>query len=424
MRLDIAVSQKEISSYQQEIHQTLNRLREAAPPLQPLDYFFQIVEQHFSLEKAGHEDRKVIALGSNVPEELLLASGAAYYWVLGGSPRTGAWISDIVPRDADAVSRSMLGFLNNDIEAFSKDALILIPAVSDNNRKLAYMLRQAGYKVHTIDFPPVKDQWAEEKWIRQWESCREILSSHTRRPISSHALWRAAGSVSHCREQVRHFLKVTDEMGEMMPGTLRMFILFSYFCTSNIEEWRLRLSALTKKCRQKSLSKGSENSVNPVKQGNVLLMGSPVYFPNYKVPFLIEDAGLHISSHVDGTTLELSRAPFIKGGGRTPAARLASRFYQNDCSGAYAQNDSLVGKVSHLIENSSVDGVVYQVLKGQIEPDFELERFERLFEAYDLPVFRLETDYNGQDVEQLSIRLEAFMELITQRRCRKGAKAI
>lgn len=67
-----------------------------------------------------------------------------------------------------------------------------------------------------------------------------------------------------------------------------------------------------------------------------MLMGSPVYFPNYKVPFLIEDAGLHTSVHVDGVTLELSKTPFIKGSGRTLAVRLASQFYQNDCSGACA----------------------------------------------------------------------------------------
>ena len=128
-------------------------------------------------------------------------------------------------------------------------------------------------------------------------------------------------------------------------------------------------------------------------------MGSPVYFANYKVPFLIEDAVLHTSVHVDGTTLELSKAPFIKGSGRTLAIRLASQFYQNNCCGACAPNDSLVDKVSHLIGSNSIEGLVYQVLKGQIEPNFELERFEKLFESYNLPVFRLETDYNGQDVE-------------------------
>lgn len=417
----IAVSEKEISLYEQEIQDALQRLKKIAPPLEELNYFFQIVEKHFFLQQKSQKDVKIIALGTNVPEELLRASGADYYWMLGGSPRTSAWTNDIVPRDADAVSRSMLGYLSSNIGAFSKGALILIPAVSDNNRKLAYMLKQAGYKVHTIDFPPVKDQWAEEKWFQQWESCREILSAHIGRPISSRALSRASDRVSSNRAQVRRFLKMADGMKGLMPGTLRMFLLFSYFCAPDIGEWGLRLSALVKKCRQKPSPVGLANAEN---KGNILLMGSPVYFPNYKVPFLIEDAGMYISAHIDCTTLELTGTAFVKGAGRTPTARLASRFYQNDCSGAYVQNDALVDKVSRLIEKSPVDGVVYQVLKGQIEPDFELERFEKLFEAYDLPVFRLETDYSGQDVEQLSIRLDAFMELLTQRRYRKGAKAI
>jgi benzoyl-CoA reductase/2-hydroxyglutaryl-CoA dehydratase subunit BcrC/BadD/HgdB len=30
----------------------------------------------------------------------------------------------------------------------------------------------------------------------------------------------------------------------------------------------------------------------------------------------------------------------------------------------------------------------------------------------DLPIIRIETDYNEEDIEQLRIRLEAFLELI------------
>ncbi len=51
-------------------------------------------------------------------------------------------------------------------------------------------------------------------------------------------------------------------------------------------------------------------------------------------------------------------------------------------------------------------------------------RFEKLFERMDIPVFRLETDYNYQDVEQLRIRLEAFSEVLDQRKYGKGAAAI
>jgi benzoyl-CoA reductase/2-hydroxyglutaryl-CoA dehydratase subunit BcrC/BadD/HgdB len=67
-----------------------------------------------------------------------------------------------------------------------------------------------------------------------------------------------------------------------------------------------------------------------------------------------------------------------------------------------------------------VEGVVFHILKGQIEYDFMLARLEPLLERHDLPVFRLETDYQAQDVEQLRIRLEAFGEMLEQRAFANG----
>ncbi len=68
--------------------------------------------------------------------------------------------------------------------------------------------------------------------------------------------------------------------------------------------------------------------------------------------------------------------------------------------------------------------MVFHVLKGQIEYDFELERFEQLFGTATIPVFRLETDYQYQDVEQLRIRMEAFMEMLAHRRYREEKRAV
>lgn len=75
-----------------------------------------------------------------------------------------------------------------------------------------------------------------------------------------------------------------------------------------------------------------------------------------------------------------------------------------------------------MVSEQRIEGVVYHVLKGQIEYDFELGRLEDVFEKMDIPVFRLETDYNYQDVEQLRIRLEAFSEVLQQKKY--GGKAI
>jgi benzoyl-CoA reductase/2-hydroxyglutaryl-CoA dehydratase subunit BcrC/BadD/HgdB len=44
--------------------------------------------------------------------------------------------------------------------------------------------------------------------------------------------------------------------------------------------------------------------------------------------------------------------------------------------------------------------------------DFEYKRIEEELGQLGIPVIRLESDYNEEDVEQLRIRIEAFIELI------------
>ena len=78
-------------------------------------------------------------------------------------------------------------------------------------------------------------------------------------------------------------------------------------------------------------------------------------------------------------------------------------------------NRGLLNSMEDRLRILPVDGIVYHVLKGQIEYDFELPEVERMAAEYGVPVFRLETDYQQQDVEQLRIRMEAFAEMLRQR---------
>ena len=92
-----------------------------------------------------------------------------------------------------------------------------------------------------------------------------------------------------------------------------------------------------------------------------------------------------------------------------------------ETSGSWISNDGLLSAVQCRLEHLPVSGIVWHVLKGQIEYDFELPRVEALAAEYGVPVIRLETDYQYQDVEQLRIRMEAFSEMLTQNRW-KGVK--
>lgn len=318
------------------------------------------------------------------------------------------WADDALPRDTDPVSRSSLGYMKS---CCKEKALILIPLVNDSARKLAYILKSEGFKVHTVHFPPFKNADAKEEWNRQYEACRLAIAFHAKKPLTKRTLQKTQEQIHQAKATIQDFLESSEGV---ISGTCRMCILGSYYCTDNLSEWSHRLGSLTARLRK-------EKTVAKSEKCKILLLGSPIYFPNYKVPFLIEETGLEICLQADYTTLSQ------QGGGcleQTKKADSIAAFFANDASPAYVKNDSLHERIIKLVSEKEIDGIVYHVLKGQIEYDFELGRFEEFFEKMDIPVFRLETDYNYQDVEQLRIRLEAFSEVLGQKQYRKGDAAI
>jgi benzoyl-CoA reductase/2-hydroxyglutaryl-CoA dehydratase subunit BcrC/BadD/HgdB len=106
----------------------------------------------------------------------------------------------------------------------------------------------------------------------------------------------------------------------------------------------------------------------------MLIIGSPIYYPAYKVPQLMEEIGIDLCGCFEPAEL-------------------------------HAQ-----------IERHRPNGILWHILKGQISYDFELLRMEDyITDELKIPVFRLETDYQDQDVEQLRVRMEAFAELLQGR---------
>jgi benzoyl-CoA reductase/2-hydroxyglutaryl-CoA dehydratase subunit BcrC/BadD/HgdB len=78
----------------------------------------------------------------------------------------------------------------------------------------------------------------------------------------------------------------------------------------------------------------------------------------------------------------------------------------------FADNSQRIYRLKQLIKDNDIQGVIYHVLRGCLVYDFEYKRIEEELGQLGIPVIRLESDYNEEDVEQLRIRIEAFIELI------------
>ncbi|MCD7841029.1 MAG: 2-hydroxyacyl-CoA dehydratase family protein, partial [Lachnospiraceae bacterium] len=89
------------------------------------------------------------------------------------------------------------------------------------------------------------------------------------------------------------------------------------------------------------------------------------------------------------------------------------------------ENRQRIDRVLHMVHRHKIQGVVYHVLRGCLVYDYEFPLLEKALEKEDIPVIRVESDYNEEDVEQIRIRVEAFIELIKLKDLKgKGVKNI
>ncbi len=419
-----AAAERKAVTYQSEYIDTLNRLFDENEHLAELKYFFDTA-YFWSNEKARRSHKpEVVILGTGIPEELVIAAGAQPYWLTGGSFGSLVWSDDIVPRDTDPVSRSILGYIHQPCGADFSDSLFIIPLSSDSMRKIAFELKEEGRSIVTVDIPAQRDdKSAREKWHRQMLALTEAVAKHTGSRVTRSSVLLAAQRVSAARNALKVFLDVSRGRSDIITDSARLFIAGSYFLTDDLDSWAFRLENLTRRIYHISRQMPFVRNDRP----GVLLMGSPVVFPNYKIPFLIADTGLEILDTADPSAVKNSLiydAGVLHGSKSRFVKTISSVSYMNDASPAFVTNLSMQRYVSGLLQKGDIEGVVYHVLKGQIEYDFELENYEKQFSAYGVPVFRLETDYQYQDVEQLRIRLEAFSEMLAHNRCREVKKAL
>ena len=367
---------------------------------------------------AEHKKRDVVILGTMIPEELVIAAGVQPRWIIGGSLGSTAWSDDIVPRDTDPISRSVLGYINRPESDFS-DTLFIIPLIRDSMRKIAGELRSKGMKICLVDIPPDRrDVYGAEKFKKQLKEMCAAAAAHTGSKVTRRGIVSAMKRVSAARAALRRFMEVSRGKAHIITDAARMLVGNSYYMTASLDEWTFRTEALSDEIEYRADRLKNRKRSRP----EVIIAGSPVLFPNYKVPFLVQDSGLSVWGTVDPLTMKSSviyDKNMMRGSMDRLIGNIASLWRRYDASSAYIKNDVIYDCIAYLAGKGSVEGVVYHVLKGQIEYDFELERIESMLSKFGIPVFRLETDYQYQDVEQLRIRMEAFSEMLVQNRYRR-----
>ena len=148
----------------------------------------------------------------------------------------------------------------------------------------------------------------------------------------------------------------------------------------------------------------------------VFLTGSPLVFPNYKLFFLAERAGLSIQAD-DVCTLERAfngPVPFRDKSEHALLSALAQRHHTACSCPVFADNRHRMNALVQALEQDGIRGVIFHALKGCHPFDMDAGILERQLKDRGIRFLKIETDYVKEDEQTLLTRLEAFGRSLTK----------
>lgn len=207
-------------SFDKEYNDSLNKLYRENAELTGFKWFLDTAYRWAYCP----DEHDVVILGASVPEELVMAAGAEPYWFIGGSLGSIQWSDELVPRDTDPVSRSILGYINRPGADYS-DTLFIIPLTNDSMRKAAYILKSEGRKLCLVDIPPDRnDKFAAPKYAKQMKNMCAAVSAHTGVKVTRESIISSMKRVSMTRSVLRNFLEVSKGRADIITDSARLFV--------------------------------------------------------------------------------------------------------------------------------------------------------------------------------------------------------
>ena len=389
-----------------ESARALEALRNRPDRLPGYDYFLELVEGGLTPAAASARTGRaaVNLLCLQAPLELIHAAGLAPFKIFSGSYAAGTLAAQGFPALMCPMLRSVLGACQT--SGVQGHQAWVLPTTCDWMVKFPEMLKLTGVEpgapLHWLELPHLKDgPEGQELWLNEVYRLKKFLEQLTGRRIDRHKIsasigvyheaWRALSALAALRRQGR------------VPAVWFMLMANTFFLDGP-ERWSGAIKKLLP-----DLESG-----HPIKGRRIFLAGSPIFFPNFKLPNLLEEAGLAVAAD------DMCSSERLLPGGVSYSdssefglmTALAQRYHQGCLCPTFADNDRRINNILGPARQGDFEGVVFQVLKGCHPFDLESFTVEQPLKDHGLKYLRLETDYSSEDSRNLLTRLEAFRQTL------------
>ena len=265
----------------------LRKVDELPHKPQALAPFMQILKRVFVDMQGAVKPDNMQTVGTYcvmVPPELIYAAGAMPVKLCGGSYTAFNIGDDIAPRDACPLVKAVMGFQSIGVmPVYQECAMMAVPVTCDCKKKLAGYLSQHRRTV-TLHVPSVRGRDADmEQYVRELYLFSQKLTEMTGLALSYERLSWACGLTAEAQYELSRLIELRRKAPLVIKGTHYMAVMNAISYT-HISLWTEYVRALNDELED-NISRGEMASKE--NRPRILVTGSPIVFPNFKLPLLI-----------------------------------------------------------------------------------------------------------------------------------------
>ena len=395
----------------------LRRMEELSGRPDALTPFTDVLKKaNVDFERVMPADKKVIGTYCMmVPQELIYAAGAENVKLCSGSFTGFSIGEDITPRDACPLVKAVAGMQEiGKLTPYSDCDLMVVPVTCDCKKKLASMLAEST-PVHVMQVPSIRQSdELLELYVEELYRFLPVLENVTGKRITYDSLMAGVDAVGAAQAEMSRFLRLRRSSKTMLIRGTHTMAVMNALSLMPIDDWTAALKQLNDELEDRL---HQEFVITRKKLPRLLLTGSPVVFPNIKLPLLIEETGgaLVADETCMGERFLYDPLAVCDRSFDGYMRAMATRSIRPCTCPTFFDSSTRIYRLKQMIKDNQAEGVVYHVLRGCLVYDFEYQLIEEEMGKLGIPIIRVETDYNEEDIEQLRIRIEAFVELIKLR---------
>ena len=344
-----------------------------------------------------------------VPDEIIIAldgivtglCGGSQFWVPGGE--------EVLPKNTCPLIKASVGARLGRTCPFFRIADVYVGETTCDGKKKAYEILGQDVPMLIMDVPQMKREKDILKWKEEIKEFAAKAEEITGNKLTVDKLKKAIDIINNKRKAMQRVYDARKALCLPISGRDTLLMTQISFFDDPV-----RCAEMCNKLADE-LEERIKNNVSVMKEGEkrILVTGTPLAVPNWKLHNIIETSGAAVVCEEMCTgTRYFENLVETKGDTLDELfMALAERYMKNNCA-CFTPNPGRIDDIIRLTKEYKADGVIDCSLKFCGLYDIEKKSVSEALKKEGIPVLSLETDYEDSDAGQLRTRIEAFVEML------------